>query len=346
MARKKSPRSAKKSPPSRKSATKKALEKFISKKQPAQVLAYDLGGTKVAVGVVDANGKILAWHREPALFKLGKKATLEQLVRLGSEYLEKYPKIQAVGIASAGPLDVVTGDLLDPTNFAGPDGNWGIVPLTKILEKGLKKPVILENDAAAAMLAERWKGHARGYDNAMIMTLGTGLGTAFVANGELVRSGRHQHTEGGHIILKTGDRTAPCGCGNFGCAEAYLAGRTFAHRARVRLGNDQIDAPQVAARARRGEKESLALFEEYSEMMASALATFAVLYAPEIVVLTGSFAAAHDLFVKNTLKHLEKMLARRNKTLPLTPKIEISSLENQAGLLGGAFVALRSLKLV
>lgn len=330
-----------KKPVRKKSASRKPAPK---KPKKDLVLAYDLGGTKVAVGVVDSSGKILTWHREPALLKAGKQATLDQMARLGREMIERYPAIRHVGIASAGPLDPIGGELLDPTNFEGPEGRWGIVPLTKILGKALKKPASLENDAAAAILAEHWVGHAKDVENAMILTLGTGLGTGVIANGELVRGGRYQHTEAGHIILKSGDRTAPCGCGNFGCAEAYLAGRTFAHRARVALKIDQIDAPQVAARARRGDKAALALFDEYAEMMAVAIHNYIVLYYPEVVVFTGSFAAASDLFLKNTEKRLEKLLERRNATMNLTPKLVVSTLENQAGLLGGAYVAFQALR--
>lgn len=320
----------------------KKTKKAPTGKKPI-VLAYDLGGTKVAVGVVDSSGKILAAHRESANIKQGKKATLDQLVRLGKEMIKQYPKVAAVGIASAGPLDPMKGDLLDPTNFSGADGHWGRVPLAKILSKGLKKKAILENDAAAAILAEAWKGLKKSEKNAMVLTLGTGLGTAVIANGGLVRGGRFQHTEGGHLILKAGDESAPCGCGQLGCAEAYLSGRSFTHRARKRLGNEIIDAPQIAARARDGDREALELFEEYSEMLAIALHNYVVLFYPEVVVFTGSFAAAHDLFLKNAEKKLEKMLARRNLVMNLTPKLVISKLENQAGLLGGAYVALRSI---
>jgi glucokinase len=308
----------------------------------ALVLAYDLGGTKVAVGVVDSSGKILAFHREAAFIKQGKKATLDQLIRLGKEMIKHHPGIASVGIASAGPLDPISGELLDPTNFSGPDGNWGRVPLTKILAKGLKKKVVLENDAAAAILAEVWKGHAKGAKNAMILTLGTGLGTAIVANGELVRGGRHQHTEAGHMIIHEGDESAPCGCGQFGCAEAYLSGRSFAHRAREALGNSAIDAPQIAARAREGDAAALKVFEEYTDHLAIALHNYVVIFYPEIVVFTGSFAAAHDLFLEKTAKKLGKLLARRNKVMNLQPKLAISKLENQAGLLGGAYVALKA----
>lgn len=324
---------------------KKSSRPSVSKRKPC-VLAYDLGGTKVAVGVVDSSGKILAYHREPAFIRQGKKATLDQLIRLGKEMIAKFPTVAAVGVASAGPLDPVAGILLDPTNFSGPEGSWGRVPLTKILAKGLKKKVYLENDAAAAILAEVWKGLSKGTQNAMILTLGTGLGTAVVANGQLVRGGRHQHTEAGHMIIRGGDESAPCGCGQFGCAEAYLSGRFFSHRARKVLGNEVIDAPQIAARAREGDPIAIELFEEYAENLAITLHNYVMLFYPETIVFTGSFAAAHDLFLKNASKKLEKLLARRNKVMNLQPKLVISKLENQAGLLGGAYVALQSLEKV
>ena len=318
----------------------------MSAKKSPLVLAYDLGGTKVAVGVVNSRGKILTIHREPALIKRGKQATLDQLIDLGKQMIKKHPGIKAVGIASAGPLDPIKGELLDPTNFSGPEGNWGKVPLTKILQKGLKLPVILENDAAAAILAEAWQGKARKVENSIILTLGTGLGTGMICNGKLVRAGRQLHTEGGHLILKAGDKSALCGCGNFGCAEAYLSGRGFTYRSRVKLKNDIIDAVQIAARARRNDRQALECFDEYAEMLAIALHNYVVIYCPEVVVFTGSFAAASDLFLKNTEKRLKILLKRRNEVMNLTPKLYVSSLENQAGLLGGAFVALKHLDIL
>lgn len=332
----------KKTTPTKKPTKRASTPKSKTQKLPI-VLAYDLGGTKVAVGVVDSNGKILAFHREAAFIKQGKKATLNQLIRLGKNFIKDYPEISAVGIACAGPLDPNEGVLLDPTNFSGAGGSWGRVPLADILSKGLKRKVILENDAAAAILAEVWKGLKGETRNAMILTLGTGLGTAFVTNGELVRGGQHQHTEAGHMIIRAGDTSAPCGCGQFGCAEAFLSGRSFAYRGRKKLGIDIIDAPQIAGRAREGDPAAIALFEEYSELLAVALHNYIVLFYPQVVVFTGSFAAAHDLFLKNAEKKLAKMLTRRNKVMNLMPKLLISKLENQAGLLGGAYVALRSI---
>jgi glucokinase len=271
----------------------------------------------------------------------GKAAVIQQLADLGNEFLAKYPSIIRVGVASAGPLDPLKGELLDPTNFTSAEGTWGRTPLAKLLSKKLKRPVYLENDAAAAMLAEHWMGKAKGHQNAMILTLGTGLGTGVISNGSLLRSGRCLHPEAGHIIVSRDDQSAPCGCGNLGCAEAFLSGRSFARRARTRFGNPDLTAKDIADLARKNDPRAAAAFEEYARVMAIAIHNYVVLFAPEIVVFTGSFADAADLFIKQTQIHLNRLLERRRVGVDLMPKLAVSGLDNQAGLIGAAYVALK-----
>ena len=275
----------------------------------------------------------------------GKSALLKQLADLGAQILKKHPSIRRAGIASAGPLDPARGILLDPTNLAGQEDKWGKVQLTATLSKKLKIPFTLENDAAAAILAEHWMGAARGCKNAMILTLGTGLGTGIIANGELVRAGRGLHTEAGHIIIQSNDMTASCGCGNLGCAEAYLSGKNFALRAQQLWSKPHevagFEGAEFAKLARAGNKEALKLFEDYADRMATTLHNYVVIYSPEIIVLTGSFAATSDLFLKQTRTKLESLLKRRRVGVDMMPKITLSKLDNHAGLLGGAYVALQ-----
>ncbi len=309
-------------------------------KKAQLVLAYDLGGTKVHAGVVDSNGTILDEVRVPVVLEKGKAAVIEQLAQIGRNYLKKYPSIKSAGIASAGPLDPKNGVLLDPTNFVSEKGTWGRVPLAKLLAKKIKISVRLENDAAAAMLAEHWLGAAKKYDDAMILTLGTGLGTGIIASGELVRAGRGMHPEAGHVIIHHNDNSAPCGCGNLGCAEAYLSGRNFTRRARPRFAQPEYMAKDIANLARKGDPRALAAFEEYAHYMAIAIHNYVVLYAPRIIVFTGSFAEAADLFMDSTRVHLDRLLLRRRKGMDFMPKLAVSKLHNKAGLLGGAFIAL------
>src|SRR6185437_6397451 len=240
----------------------------------------------------------------------------------------------------ATPLDPVKGVLLDPTNFASNGETWGKVPLAQILSKHLKIPVTLENDAAASVLAEHWMGAGKNKKNVMVLTLGTGLGTGMIVNGKLVRARGGLHPEAGHIIIHQGDQSAPCGCGNLGCAEAFLSGRGFTRRNRPRFANPELTAIDIANLARRRDPRALAAFEEYAGYMAVAIHNYAVIYAPEVVALTGSFAATADLFLDSTREHLEKLLARRRIGFDLMPQLKISKLGNQAGLIGGAFVAI------
>ncbi len=328
----------------KKMPTKKTPSSAIrrtDKKMTPLVLAYDLGGTKVAVAIVNSRGKILREIREPASFLDGKNAVLRQLETLGKTLMAEYPgRVTRVGIASAGPLDPSRGLLLDPTNFKDKSGKtWGTVPLAQILAKKLGLPVYLENDAAAAILAETWIGAAKGLKNAMILTLGTGLGTGIIANGQLVRAGRGLHPEAGHIPLLFNDRKAQCGCGNLGCAEVFLSGKNFGKRAAARLKNPRLDARAIAELARRKEPEALALFREYATHLAAALRAYVFLYAPEMIVLTGSFAAASDLFLKDAQKQLEWDLRRYREGVDLMPRLKVSALNNEAGVLGAAWVA-------
>lgn len=324
---------------SRKKSARKSKPK-ASRKKVEKVLAYDLGGTKVAVGVVDSRGKVLEEQRVPIVLNEGREAVFEQLAALGRALLKRYPEIKRAGIASTGPLDAKRGLLLNPNNLSGPDGNWGVVPLSRILQKKLRIPVTLENDAAAAMLAEAWIGRARKRANAMILTLGTGLGTAIISDGKLVQARRGLNPEAGHIIIRQGDDSAPCACGNLGCSDAFLSGRSFTRRARPRFANAELMAADIAELARNRDPRALAAFEEYAELMAIAINNYVTIYAPELIVLTGSFAAASDLFLPSTRHHLEKFLARRRAGIDLMPEIAISTLDNRAGLIGGAYVAL------
>jgi glucokinase len=312
----------------------------MSAKDSKIVLAYDLGGTKVAVGAVNSAGKVLHEIRVPVEIEKGKAAVIRQLGDLGKKILSHYPKIRAGGIGSAGPLDSTKGILLDPTNFSSNGETWGKVPLAKLVSSQLGIPIALENDAAAAVLAERWVGWGKNKKNIMVLTLGTGLGAGIIVNGELVRARDGLHPEAGHMIIHQGDQSAPCGCGNLGCAEAFLSGRGFTRRNRPRFAHPEFTAVDIANLARKRDPRALAAFEEYAMYMAVALHNYAVIYAPEIVVLTGSFAATADLFLESTEEHLKKLLIRRRVGFDLMPKIKISKLDNQAGLIGGGYVAL------
>ncbi|MGZ3695040.1 MAG: ROK family protein [Bdellovibrionota bacterium] len=301
-----------------------------------KVIGIDLGGTKVAAGVVDSKGKILKELSVPTELGGGWLRLKKQLVEICQELKNSHKSISAVGIGSAGPLHAPSGVLLDPTNFG-----WTSplkVNIASQLKSALRLPITLENDAAAAVLAEHWLGGAT--ENTVVLTLGTGLGMGVVANGKLVRGGRELHPEGGHLLLRYGDQSAICGCGNAGCAEAYLSGKNFTTRVAKALGNPELKTLEILEMAKSGNSLVQEFLREYSELLAIYIQNLVVLYYPEKIILTGSFANAHELFLDETERILRGLLLRRLKTLPLQPKLQISRLGNKAGVLGAAYVAL------
>jgi glucokinase len=300
-----------------------------------KVIGIDLGGTKIAAATVNEKGRILVEKRVPTELAAGWPGLKRQIVTLCKGLVEEQGKVKAIGIGSAGPLHAPSGKLLDPTNFGWPAA---VISLAKQLETSLKVPVRLENDAAAAVLAEYWKGG--GGKNCVALTLGTGLGVGVIINGKLFRGARGLHPEAGHLVLQPGDRSALCGCGVYGCAEAYLSGVNFGRRGAERLKMPGISAKQLTELAKNGNAEALALFSEYSRMLAHYLLNMIVLFYPEKIILTGSFADAHALFLPEAEVRLRVLLERRLKTIPLYPKIALSRLGNRAGVLGGAYVAL------
>lgn len=300
-------------------------------------LCYDLGGTKLRAAHISASGRILG-H---ATGEVNQRAGFDGLIRLFKELSEKLDegvKVKAVSVAAAGPLHPAKGILLDPTNFFTDQKSWGVVSLTAPLKKVFKKPVYLENDAAAAVLGERWRGgHGKGA-NLIAMTLGTGVGVGVIANDVLVRAGRGLHPEAGHIPINSEDKNFPCGCGAYGCVEAYLAGSHFAKRMSARVGRS-LTGREAVQMAKDGDFQLQSSFKEYGRHLAQAIRTLCVMFAPEVVVLSGGFSHASSLFLNETEKVLPGMMERYRDGIDLVPKVKVSKLKDDAGILGAAYIA-------
>ncbi len=197
--------------------------------QGAQVLGVDIGGTKVAVGIVDRDGRILAQGRKPMIANGTPEAALEAVTGAIDSMLSAQGGVHSIGICAPGPLDPKTGVIFNPPNLPC----WRNFPLAEKITAKYRVPVKVDNDANAAALAETRWGAARGFRYVFYSTIGTGIGTGIVFDGAIYHGKTGSAGEGGHVSI---DYRGPlCRCGKRGCIEILAAGTAIGARARTRL---------------------------------------------------------------------------------------------------------------
>jgi len=192
-------------------------------------VGVDIGGTKIAAGLVDANGRILSHIRVPMISHSSAEAGLNAVLGALDQVTAGSSDIAGIGICSPGPLDPTTGVILNPPNLPC----WRNFPLAESVQKVYPVRVKVDNDANAAALAETRWGAARGYKNVFYTTIGTGIGTGIVLDGKMYHGRTGSAGEGGHTSI---DYRGPvCGCGKPGCIEVLASGNGIARRARERI---------------------------------------------------------------------------------------------------------------
>lgn len=305
----------------------------------SEVLALDLGGTKLLLARVDAAGTILQRKKVSVDLTSGPSGLLEQISSAAKSI--QTPKVKALALSSAGPLDPVRGTWLNPTNLKTEGAAWGEVPVVDRLTKTLNMPCYLENDAACAAIAESWLGHGRDVHNFISITLGTGVGVGVWINGALLRSGRFLHTELGHLILNSQADAAVCGCGNKGCAEAYLSGANFSRLVSNGL-EAELSGEEILQKAKAGDLEVLQYFDDYAALMALFVRNLVVAFYPQKVIFSGGFSASAPFFIEKAKRRLHGLMAERLE-IEFIPSLLVSAIRGDMGVLGAARVAFTRL---
>jgi glucokinase len=198
---------------------------------PGPVLGVDIGGTKVAAGLVDHDGKILTQGRTPMFANATAEAAFGAVTAAIDRMMSTtHGSVQHIGICAPGPLDPKTGVVLNPPNLPC----WRNFPLAERVAAKYGVPVKVDNDANAAALAETIWGAARGFRYVFYATIGTGIGTGIVFDGAIYHGKTGAAGEGGHVSI---DYRGPvCRCGKRGCIEILASGTAIGARARARLG--------------------------------------------------------------------------------------------------------------
>lgn len=310
-------------------------------------IGIDIGGTKIAGALVDAEGQIVKELRVPSPAQ-DSAALVDAVVGLIEELAQGH-EVLGAGVAAAGFIDAEQSNIIYAPNIS-----WRNEPFKAHLEAKLNIPVIIENDANAAGWAEYRYGAGKGYKHMVMLTIGTGVGGAVITDSKMLRGGFGIAGELGHLrIVPDG---LPCGCGQNGCLESYGSGTALLKAARtlaesgdasgerlreLQAAAGQLSGQEVYQAILESDPGALRLLSELGDWLGQGIASLVAVLDPQIVVIGGGVSAAGDLL----LNPIREAYLRHLPARGFRPELKIVGAEfvNDAGVVGAADLARVSL---
>jgi len=320
------------------------------------VVGVDIGGTKIAAGLVNHDGEIISRTRVPMVANgeaaIGLSAVISAIDSLSSTATPEpkiRPLIRAIGICSPGPLDPITGVVINPPNLPC----WRNFPLAAEIAKVYRLPVKVDNDANAAALAEARWGAGRGYRNVFYAAIGTGIGTGIVFDGRIHHGRTGAAAEGGHLSI---DYRGPiCGCGKPGCIEVFASGPAIAKSAHTKLAADHtrrstilelangsvdVTSEMVGKAHVGGDPLATEVLQETVGFLALWLGNIVDLLEPDVVIIGGGVASMLTPFFDELRNRLPSCSVNsRCQEIPIV----VAHYGADAGIAGGAALCAQAI---
>ena len=310
------------------------------------VIGLDIGGTKLAGGVLAGDARLLVRRERPARAAEGVDVSLGEVYGMLSELVAlaaEHGPLAGIGICAPGPLNPETGFIFNPTNMPG----WVNIPLADEVTRRFQVPCRIENDANGAGLAEATFGAGRGFSRVFYVTVSTGIGTGIIFDQRVYHGKNGAAGEGGHVSIDYRSAVT-CNCGSVGCIEALASGSSIARRARELLAEDRrskilslagtpdrITTEIVARAAESGDALALRLIDETGEMLGAWLGSVISLLDPDIIVIGGGVSKIGEpLFRKIRETAPRRTINPFAAETPIVP----AQLENDVGIFGAAAV--------
>ena len=306
-------------------------------------IGVDLGGTNVAVGIVDQQRNIIIKGSTPTQLDKRFETVMKDMGALINKLLKEnnisLDECKYIGIGSPGQPNNTTGIMSDNSNL-----HWTRVPMRTELQKYVDLPVYMDNDANVAAWAEYLEGCGRGTTNFVAVTLGTGVGGGIIINKALYSGSHGIGAEIGHMILVKDGYI--CGCGNKGCAEKYCSATAIIYKTKellatgkyndsVLASTEKITAKSVIDASKSGDKLGVLVFDWYVDSLAHLVISIINVLDPDVIALGGGVANAGDYLLKPLLKEIDKHIMYID-----TPyaEVKIAQMGNDAGILGAALL--------
>ena len=309
-------------------------------------IGVDVGGTNVKIALVDFDGKIVYSNTVPTRAEMGYEAGVNNIKQAIKELMQETSAtaktIEAIGFGLPGQIDYKEGLVKNLPNIPG----WVNIPLAKIMEEEFSIPTRLDNDVRCAALGELNFGAGKGCENLICITVGTGIGSGIVLNGKLVRGAANAAGEIGHIKMQmTGGPL--CGCGDYGCFEAYASGPAIVTMAKEYISGgksakykemapDGIITPYLVAQAAlQGDAVSIQIFKQMGKIIGTGLASVVNLLNPQKIIIGGGVADAGDILlepIRQTI--LDRAMPIQGQSVEVVP----AQLANSAGVIGASLL--------
>lgn len=293
-----------------------------------QIGAVDIGGTKIAAGIVREDGTLLHRVECPTNPELGFAQAIDRIQQMLADLADRCGVVSGIGIGCPGPLDPFTGIIGEVGTLPG----WENGNLTEQISHRFDVSVAVENDADAAALAEYEWGTSTPSGTLIYITVSTGIGGGVVLGGQLYRGVGGSHPEFGHQII---DPSGPlCYCGITGCWESLASGPAmtswFQQNAQQ---NESLSAEQICALARQGNSPAVQAVRRSSHYLGLGLANLVTMFAPQAIRLSGGLMRSSDLFLKDVQAQVLQICTQ----VPAKQtSVEVSQLGPDVGLLGAA----------
>ena len=298
----------------------------------SHVIGIDLGGSKIALGLVSLYDEISARSRIDTESEAGLQSVVERIAievdALKATLPSQHP-IEAVGIGAPGPVDHLSGDLLTLVNLPGISNT----PFRRALQERLALPVALDHDAKVAALGEFHYGAGRGRESMIYIVMGTGVGAAIIYQGQLIYGESNSAGESGHMTVDP--KGHQCHCGSRGCLETYSSGPALAKHYAAATG-EQVSGAEVTERALAGDETARALLGTAGRALGIAIASLAMTLNIELFVIGGSVSTAGDLLLDAARESLKQYSF---KAVSARIQIAASEMGEDAPILGAAWLA-------
>jgi glucokinase len=313
----------------------------------AYAIGLDIGGTKIAAGVVGQDGKTLKTTSVASPSDEGESGTLALVIQVIEQLREEYPSILAIGVGAAGMVDWPSGYI----RWA-PNNGYRDLALKALLTKATGLPTVVDNDANVAAWAEVRLGAGQGYDSMAVLTVGTGIGAGLILDGKIYRGATGIGGEIGHVIVDP--RGASCACGSTGCLETMASGTALGRIGRREAAQEPMGALAALAgdpgkvtgeivfkAASAGDPTARSLFNEIGDWLGIGIASLVNLLDIQLVVIGGGLGTTGELLLRPARSSFERFIFSR--THRRMPSIVSAHLGGEAGITGAGILALDSI---